>query len=465
VSAQAPPIAASRPRTGEVLRILAKHLTSLLLPVNALAFLWSGPHAWYVSPLFLLPIVLAYVLDDGPRVERRQPADELPAWPFDALVYLLAALQLLVVFGIARMFAQQDLFSVDMVVMVTVVGGSSGFSIITAHELIHRRKAWEQQLGRLLLCSVLQEHFFTEHLRGHHVRVGLPDDPATARFGESYRAFYRRTVPAQFRSAWRLEKRRLAGRSPVHNRIVQGLAVGWGMALAVGITGGLAATVAFVLQAFFASRLLEAVNYFEHWGLTRRGSRVRPRDSWDTHAWFTYYGLTGLSRHADHHYEPTRPFQQLRVQPDVPMLPSGYVAMVDRVMTKNDEFQKQAAEELRRCGLGPFEGGAEPPPQLAPPVAAPRVPAWLRGALLAGGTVLVATTGARLVGDSLPFDPIWMHALWNAWILLAFAGVVATAKRLEARTTPLPAWGAALSLLVVVGLASERAAALLRGLA
>ena len=371
MSAQAPSIPIVTPGTGEVVRIWSTHLVSLLLPVNALAFLFTGPHAWYVSPWFMLPVVLAFVLDDGPRVERRQPSEDLPAWPFDLLVYVLAALQLAAIVGIARMFAVQDVFSVDMVVMVTVVGGSSGFSIITAHELIHRRKPGERLLGRLLLCTVLQEHFFTEHLRGHHVRVGLPEDPATARFGESYRAFYRRTVPAQFRSAWQLEKKRLGDRPWYRNRIVHGLVIGWGMAALVGAWAGLAALVAFLLQAFFASRLLEAVNYFEHWGLMRTGSRVRPRDSWDTHSWFTYYGLTGLSRHADHHYEQTRPFQQLRVQEGVPMLPSGYVAMVDMVMTKNDEFQQLATAELRRCQLGPFADGGEPEP------AAPKAPIWI----------------------------------------------------------------------------------------
>ena len=33
--------------------------------------------------------------------------------------------------------------------------------------------------------------------------------PSGARFGESFRAFYVRTVPAQFRSAWRIETARL----------------------------------------------------------------------------------------------------------------------------------------------------------------------------------------------------------------------------------------------------------------
>jgi alkane 1-monooxygenase len=452
--------------SGEVVRIWLKHLTSLLLPVNALVFLFSGPHAWYVAPVFVLPLVLAYVLDTRLRVERRQPVSELPAWPFDALVYLLAGLQLAVVFGIARMFAVQDVFSVDMVVLLTVVGGSSGFAIITAHELIHRPQAWERQLGRLLLCSVLQEHFFTEHLRGHHVRIGLADDPATARFGESYRDFYRRTVPGQFRSAWQLEKARLAragGSNLLRNRVLQGLFVGWGMALAVGVAAGFAGFLAFLLQAFLASRLLEAVNYFEHWGLSRKGSRVRPQDSWDTHSWFTYYGLTGLSRHADHHYQQSRPFQQLRVQAEVPVLPKGYVAMVDMVMSNNDEFQQLARAELRRRGLGPFEDGQEPEVSETPArnpsavVAAWRgLSAGRRGILAFSGAVLAVTAGARLVGDSLPAESLFAHALLNAWILAAFLAMFWVARRLEtAGAGPLVSWAAAVSLLVAVGRSCE----------
>ena len=241
------------------------------------------------------------------------------------------------------------------------------------------------------------------------------------------------------------------------------------MSFVVGVTAGLAGFLAFLLQAFFASRLLEAVNYFEHWGLSRSGSRVRPRDSWDTHSWFTYYGLTGLSRHADHHYEPTRPFQRLRVQEEVPMLPSGYVAMVDMVMTKNDEFQRLAAAELRRTGLGPFEDGQEPEveEETAPEpgrwaTAWRELPGRARGVLAAAGAVLVVTAGARLVGDSLPVENLLGHFLLNAWILAAFMLMFRVANRMQARESgPLVSWGVGLSLLAALGLATERVLALL----
>jgi alkane 1-monooxygenase len=279
---------------GSTSRIFARHLVSLLLPGLSLAFLWTGPHAWYVAPLFMAPMVALFAFDTGPWQERRQPLEGTPSWPFDTLAYLLAALQLVIVFELCRMYQHQAIFSVDTVMTFLVVGGSSGFSIITAHELIHRKSLWPQQLGRLLLCTVLYEHFYTEHLRGHHVRVGRPEDPATASFGETYEGFFRRTAPAQFRSAWRLEARRLGDENMrlldprmLRNRILHGIAVEWGMAAAVWAAFGVAAFVAFLLQAFMAIRLLEAVNYFEHWGLRRRKARVRPQDSWDTHSWFT----------------------------------------------------------------------------------------------------------------------------------------------------------------------------------
>jgi alkane 1-monooxygenase len=352
-------------------RIWLRHLISLYFPAASLLFIWTGPHAWYVSPLYLGTAVAALVLDRNTGVERRQPAESLPAWPFDTLVYLLAGLQLLIVFELVRLFAHQPFFSVDTFMAFIVVGSSSGFSIITAHELIHRSRPWERQLGRLLLCSVLYEHFYTEHLRGHHVRVGTPDDPATARFGEDYESFFRRTVPAQLRSAWRLEARRLGDESMslfdprmLRNRILHGMALGWGMAFAAWAAFGFTAFAVFLLQALMAVRLLEAVNYMEHWGLLRQKRRIRPVDSWDTHSWFTYYGLTGLSRHADHHAEPKRPFQLLRVWDEAPILPSGYVGTVDMVIERNDEFRRLATEELRQRELGPFAEGATAPDEL-----------------------------------------------------------------------------------------------------
>jgi alkane 1-monooxygenase len=401
---------------GELVRIWALHFVSLLFPLTTLAFLWTGPHAWYIGPLFIVPLVLFQLIDSQPIRELRQPAEALPAWPFDLLVYLLSGLHFLIVIEMGRMFSQQSFFSIDMLMVFVLVGGNAGFSIITAHELIHRRKGWEQLLGRLLLSTVLYEHFYTEHLRGHHTRVGTADDPATARFGETYVAFWRRTVPAQFKSAWKLEAKRLGDAEMslfdtrmLKNRILHGILVGWGIGAALGLAFGWVAFAAYVLQAIVAIRLLEAVNYFEHWGLRRTSRRVRPVDSWDTHSWFTYYGMTGLSRHADHHANPTRPYQQLRVFEEAPVLPVGYVALVDMVIARNDEFRALATGELERRELGPFAEGAVPePPAENPPgrlawLTAPFgvLPEKLRPAAISAVLLALVSLGAAFEAGAL----------------------------------------------------------------
>lgn len=350
-----------RASTRETAGLFARHLIAFWFPGTAFLFLVTGPHPWYLALPFVAPLIVAHVLDTSGRRELRQPPAGLPDWPFDAIVYALAAIQFVNIFLLARLFAVQGLLSLDFLIAHVVVGASSGYSIITAHELIHRKGIWAQRLGRALLCTVLYEHFYTEHLRGHHLRVATPDDPATARFGEPFHRFYVRTVPAQFRSAWRLEKKRLGDEAMsnldprmLRHRVLHGLVAEWGLAAAIAVAFGWVAFLAFVLQAWLASRLLEIVNYFEHWGLERQGARVGPTESWDTHSWFTYWSLIGLSRHADHHTYGSRPFQKLRVVPEAPILPHGYVGTIAMVMFDNRGFRRQAEAELRRLKLGPF---------------------------------------------------------------------------------------------------------------
>ena len=82
----------------------------------------------------------------------------------------------------------------------------SGIAINTAHELGHKRASLERWLSRVALAQSGYGHFFIEHNRGHHVRVATPEDPASARLGESFYAFWPRTVLGSLRSAWELER-------------------------------------------------------------------------------------------------------------------------------------------------------------------------------------------------------------------------------------------------------------------
>lgn len=359
------------------------HLLALVFPLNAFAFVLTGPHSLLLALPFALPIYGSVLLDLKSARETRQPLARMPAWPFDALLLVLAALQLANIALLGRLMSAQGIVSVDTVASMIVVGSSAGYSgIVVAHELIHRPSKRWQTLGRLLLCSVMYEHFYTEHVRGHHNRVGTDEDPATARFGETFNSFYFRTVPAQLRSAWRLETGRLGDVDMrwydprlLRSRVVQGIAVECGMSAVLYAAFGPAALVAHLLSAFWATRALEVVNYFEHWGLRRESRRVLPVHSWDTHSRFTYFALTGLSRHADHHAFASRPYEQLRVWEQSPKLPAGYLAMFPLVLMANRRFQRLMTAELERLQLGPFA----PPASVPAPSSAP-APEFVAGA-------------------------------------------------------------------------------------
>jgi len=327
-------------------RLFARHLLSLVLPLLTLSFVAGGPHPAWQSLPGLLVVVFVVWLDGRVRAAAVEPIVPRREWPFTALLCVLAAIQLLTIFFFIRLVARTG-FTIDLILIGWFVGNNSGWgTIVLAHELIHRRPRllnirW---LGRALLWTVLYDHFFVEHLRGHHARVATDEDPATARFGESYTAFFLRTVPAQLRSAWRLSRRQV-----IVGFLVELLLLG-----AITVAAGPVALLAFVWQAYNAITLLEAVNYFEHWGLTRAGVRPAATDAWDSDSWLTHYSLIGLARHADHHAHAARPYQALRLADESPKLPRGYYAMVALAQLRNKTFQELMTNELRRRQLGPF---------------------------------------------------------------------------------------------------------------
>lgn len=364
---------ANTPTIG-ALRTWVLHLWAFVLPLVNLAFLVTGPHSWWSALLWTGPLWALVLADNTAKPDYRQPPAELPSWPFDLLLYSLVLLQLGNHVMVGVMASKLDLRTLhggidaagNLLAVLILSGTTAGYSgIVLGHELVHRRGKVDHFLGRLLLMFVCYEHFATEHIRGHHPRLGTPEDPATARFGESLRDFMRRTIPAQFRSAWHLEKVRLgdpnmSGFDPrmIGHRVLQGVVAELLIIAAYAVIWGPLALVFFLLQSRASVTLLETVNYIEHWGITRASRTVTPVDSWDTDNGFTLRTLVGLSRHADHHAQASRPYQKLRYFSQSPKMPLGYYGTILMAMFANARYQEYAKGELLRLGLGPYRGTA-----------------------------------------------------------------------------------------------------------
>ena len=93
-------------------------------------------------------------------------------------------------------------------VLITASGMVAGIGINTAHELGHKKESHERWLSKIALAQSFYGHFYIEHNRGHHVRVATPEDPASSRLGESFWAFWPRTVSGSLKSGWGVEAKR-----------------------------------------------------------------------------------------------------------------------------------------------------------------------------------------------------------------------------------------------------------------
>lgn len=218
-----------------------------------------------------------------------------------------------------------------------VVSGTIGINY--SHELMHQKSRLERWLADLLLASVLYSHFRSEHLRVHHIHVGTPRDPVTARYNEGFHRFFPRVLLQCPPSAWRAEAAMLGRKGlPWWHRSnpfwrYAALQAGFlGLALVLGGWSGLGL---FLIQAGTAIWQLELVNYIEHYGLTRRHlgegryEHVLPRHSWNADQRASNWLLINLQRHSDHHYKPDRRFPVLQTysRDEAPQLPFGYPLM------------------------------------------------------------------------------------------------------------------------------------------
>jgi len=338
------------------LRSLAPYGLAFIFPLLTLSFLGTGPHRGPHALLWLLALPLLASLDGAMGRGRPGAAPSDHRGGFTALLHGLALLQgINLLLALGRTF-QGGLTPLEAGTAVVLLGASSAHTLLVAHELIHKAHRGPRWLGRALLLTLLYDHFFTEHLRGHHVRAGTEEDPSTASLDEPFWPYLRRTWPGEWRSAWQLEVRRLTaqGRAGLwlRNTVLHGVVAQLALA---GLVGGLAGGLAlggFIAQAALAHLLIQVVNYLEHWGLQRGASqRVRATDSWESDSLFTQFALLGLARHADHHLRAARPYQRLGWHAESPCMPRGHIAMVALVLFRNRRVRQLLAEELRRKGL------------------------------------------------------------------------------------------------------------------
>jgi len=303
---------------------------------------------WYLGPIVVFVVVPAVDLIAG--LDRSNPPDDvIEALENDKyyrwITYLFLPIQYAALVWACWMFTEPAwapaMSVVDKVGLALTIGTIAGIGINTAHELGHKKESHERWLAKIALAQSFYGHFYIEHNRGHHVRVATPEDPASSRVGETFYAFWPRTVSGSFKSAWNLEKPRFKRKGKTHWSIRNDVLNAWLMSVvlwgALVAVFGIGILPFLIIQAILGFSLLEVVNYLEHYGMLRqrtgpdgtgRYERVQPSHSWNSNNIATNVLLYHLQRHSDHHANPTRRYQTLRDFEESPVLPTGYAGLI-----------------------------------------------------------------------------------------------------------------------------------------
>lgn len=158
-----------------------------------------------------------------------------------------------------------------------------------AHELIHSRNSLPRSVGRWVYISLLFGHHASAHTKIHHRYVATPDDPNSARPGETLYRFIPRAWIGSFRRGLVVETEALrskclgaTSRDNPYWIYVFGscatLLVSFALAGSFGV-------VAHVGLACWATTQLLAADYVQHYGLRRKETEAGYEKIGLQHSW------------------------------------------------------------------------------------------------------------------------------------------------------------------------------------
>ncbi|NNC70592.1 MAG: alkane 1-monooxygenase [Flavobacteriaceae bacterium] len=319
-----------------------KYFLVYLLPVTV--YISFNSYGWTtflpVIVFFgLVPVLEFFFKANSENFDKETAKLEKENTLYSWILYLTIPVQLIMLFYFFEVIQESGLNTIDYLGRISSMGLMCGvIGINVGHELGHRLNRLDQFLGELLLLTSLNTHFLPYHNGGHHFNVATPNDAATARKNEPLYSFWIRSHFMSYREAWHLENMRLkdSGKSifTLKNRMITYSIANILVVASLYYFYGWFVLLAFIGAAITGILLLETVNYIEHYGLLRKQNdhggfeRVKRTHSWNSDHIIGKLMLFNLSRHSDHHYNGSKPYQILKSLPESPQMPTGYPGMM-----------------------------------------------------------------------------------------------------------------------------------------
>jgi len=317
-----------------------KYLWSYSIPLVAALGISQKGYAMYAVVVFsfvLIPLLEILLPQNTENLDKNEADKKSGEKIYDIMLFL----NIPIVYGILVwalcLTTQENLQTYEIIGLTLSVGivfGSNAINV--AHELGHRDAWVERMLGKLLLIPTFYTHFYLEHNHGHHLDVGTPADPSTAKYNQSLFAFWLQSITGTYSKAWRIQSKlnKLENRSTLSlkNDMVWFTLIHFVYGTTVFAFFGENGLILSLFAALTGILLLETINYIEHYGLRRnlrpsgRYDRVAEIHSWNSNHALGRIVLYELTRHSDHHFKSNKHYQLLNCNETSPQLPFGYPA-------------------------------------------------------------------------------------------------------------------------------------------
>jgi len=290
----------------QLISIAAPILTSMLILTEAYKeFQW-----WMPIVATLVVIFFESIMNSGEEYEIKPDENRLGLiLPLTITSYFVGYFSIIAYI----LYMKSSFEQVVMISMiVTPVFGGIGYPL--AHEIGHKRDAFNKYLGFLLSWSLLLPFFNLIHNKGHHKDLHDGTDKVVAEYNESIIKYLFRQYKYIYKKV-------------VELNTVQGI-------LMILIQLGSFAIAYFVhpplvillVTMFVVSfTILEVVNYIEHYSIS--SSKEEANRSWDSDNPLTNGVLFNVGKHAQHHVNASVSWDSLNLLSNNRM-PYGYVSQI-----------------------------------------------------------------------------------------------------------------------------------------
>jgi alkane 1-monooxygenase len=307
--------------------------------VGLVGFALGGPWIWLGLGTFPVLLLLELVLPRDLAVRRISRP-----WLVDGALYAncLILLAMWVLFAVFVADGSNPLNAADAAWRIGGSIASLGWlsavpNIAVLHELLHRRHWFPRYVGQIFATFAGDPNRGIAHVKGHHLDLDTPADTDTAYRGELLHTFIFRCSYGAYAEAVRSEAHRLRqlGFSPWNWRNVtyqEVVLLALPPALCGYFAGGAAAGVA-VTSMVVAKALMEAFNYFQHYGLVRiPGAPVEMRHAWNHLGAIARPIGVEITNHIHHHLNADTPFYDLKPEPEAPQMPSLFICFLSGIL-------------------------------------------------------------------------------------------------------------------------------------